>query len=112
MTAAVKYDETYDNPNADFWHETSTVGWSPSLEKENPSNLLDFALCLKEKEQLDGDSYHYRTILTNIIAITIEAATEKKMSNLLENLLWQKLLPEQDLLMVVDNKVIHIWALV
>ena len=55
MTAAVKYDETYDNPNADFWHETSTVGWSPSLEKENPSNLLDFALCLKEKEQLDGD---------------------------------------------------------
>ena len=104
MTAAVKYDETYDNPNADFWHETSTVGWNPSLEKENPSNLLDFALSLKEKEQLDGDSYHYRTVLTNIIAITIEAATEKKMSNLLETLLWQKLLPEQDLLMVVDNK--------
>ena len=104
MTAAVKYDETYDNPNADFWHETSTVGWNPSLEKENPSNLLDFALCLKEKEQLDGASYHYRTILTNIIAITIEAATEKKMSDLLETLLWQKLLPEQDLLMVVDNK--------
>ena len=26
------------------------------------------------------------------------------MSNLLENLLWQKLLPEQDLLMVVDNR--------
>ena len=45
----------------------------------------------REKEQLDGDSYHYRTILTNIIAITIEAATEKKMSNLLENLLWPKL---------------------
>ena len=26
------------------------------------------------------------------------------MSNLLETLLWQKLRPEQDLLMVVDNK--------
>ena len=104
MTAAVKYDETYDNPNADFWHETSTVGWNPCLEKENPSNLLDYALSIIEKEQLDGDSYHYRTILTNIIAITLEAATEKKMSDLLETFLWQKLLPEQDLLMVVDNK--------
>ena len=104
MTAAVKYDETYDNPNADFWHETSTVGWNPCLEKENPSNLLDYALSIEEKEQLDGSSYHYRTILTNIIAITIEAATEEKMSHLLETLIWQKLLPEQDLLMVVDNK--------
>ena len=104
MNAAVQYDETYDNPNADFWHETSTVGWSPSLAMENPPSLLDFALSLKEKEQVDGDFYHYRTILTNIIAITIEAATGKKMSNLLETLLWQKLRPEQDLLMVVDNK--------
>ena len=43
----------------------------------------------QEKEQLDGNSYHYRTILTNIIAITIEA--NEKNANL-ENLLWQKLL--------------------
>ena len=104
MTAAVKYDETYDNPNADFWHETSTVGWNPCLEKENPSNLLDYALSIEGKEQLDGSSYHYRTILTNIIAITVEAATEEKMAHLLETFIWQKLLPEQDLLMVVDNK--------
>lgn len=104
MTASVKYDETYDDSSADFWHETSTIGWRPDLIKENSSSLLDFALSLNEKEQLDGSSYHYRTILTNIIAIVVEVATDKKMSNLLETLLWQKLFPEQDLLMIVDNK--------
>ena len=58
MTAAVKYDEDYNNPTTDFWQETSAVGWSPSLLNENSSDLFNYALSLKDKEQKDGSSYH------------------------------------------------------
>ena len=51
MTAAVKYDEDYNNPTTDFWQETSAVGWSPSLLNENSSDLFNYALSLKDKEQ-------------------------------------------------------------
>ena len=67
MTAAVKYDENYDNPTTDFWQETSAVGWSPNLLNKNSSDLFNYALSLKDKEQKDGSSFHYRTVLTNII---------------------------------------------
>ena len=104
MTAAVKYDEDYNNPTTDFWQETSAVGWSPSLLNENSSDLFNYALSLKDKEQKDGSSYHYRTVLTNVLGMILEAATGKKISILFEELIWKKLYPEQNALIVVDNK--------
>ena len=104
MTAAVKYDENYDNPTTDFWQETSAVGWSPNLLNVNSSDLFNYALSLKDKEQKDGSSFHYRTVLTNILGMVLEAATGKKVPLLLEELIWKKLLPEQDALIVVDNE--------
>ena len=80
MTAAVRYDEDYNNPTTDFWQETSAVGWSPNLLNKNSSDLFNYALSLKDKEQKDGSSYHYRTVLTNVLGMIIEAATGKKIS--------------------------------
>ena len=36
MTGAVKYDEDYLNPTADFWRETAVVGWRPELAENVP----------------------------------------------------------------------------
>ncbi|MEC8146803.1 MAG: serine hydrolase, partial [Pseudomonadota bacterium] len=104
MTAAVRYDEDYNNPTTDFWQETSAVGWSPNLLNKNSSDLFNYALSLKDKEQKDGSSYHYRTVLTNVLGMIIEAATGKKISILFEEFIWKKLYPEQNALIVVDNK--------
>ena len=56
MSGAVKFDEDYAQPDADFWHETAMVGWRPTL-KENlkANNLKEFAQSLKETEQVDGE---------------------------------------------------------
>ena len=104
MSAAVEYGEDYSDPQADFWHETAIVGWRPQLvNAETPSTLFDYALSLQSKEQLDGEKYHYRTVLTNIVAMAIERATGERCQDLIEKHIWQKLRPEQDAAIVVDK---------
>ena len=104
MSSAVKFEEDYDDPLCEFWREAAVVGWRPDLVDENsPKTLLDFALSLKEKEQEEMEGYHYRSVLTNVIAMVIERATNKRVQDLLEKHLWQKLKTEQDAVIVVDK---------
>ena len=104
MSSAVKFEEDYDDPLCEFWREAAVVGWRPDLVDDNsPKTLLDFALSLKEKEQEEMEGYHYRSVLTNVIAMVIEKATNKRVQDLLEKYLWQKLKTEQDAVIVVDK---------
>ena len=104
MSSAVKFEEDYDDPLCEFWREAAVVGWRPDLVDDNsPKTLLDFALSLKEKEQEEMEGYHYRSVLTNVIAMVIERATNKRVQDLLEKHLWQKLKTEQDAVIVVDK---------
>ena len=104
MSSAVKFEEDYDDPLCEFWREAAVVGWRPDLVDDNsPKTLLDFALSLKEKEQEEMEGYHYRSVLTNVIAMVIERATNKRVQDLLEKYLWQKLKTEQDAVLVVDK---------
>ena len=97
MSSAVKFEEDYDDPLCEFWREAAVVGWRPDLVDENsPKTLLDFALSLKEKEQEEMEGYHYRSVLTNVIAMVIGKATNKRVQDLLEKHLWQKLKTEQE----------------
>ena len=104
MSSAVKFEEDYDDPLCEFWREAAVVGWRPDLVDDNSAKtLLDFALSLKEKEQEEMEGYHYRSVLTNVIAMVIEKATNKRVQDLLEKHLWQKLKTEQDAVIVVDK---------
>lgn len=105
MTAAPKYGEDYSDPDADFWVETAVVGWRPALlNAQSKNSLLAYAQSLEEAEQLDGEKYHYRTVLTNVLGMVIERATgDRTLQNLLYTELWSKLGPEQDLAIVVDK---------
>ena len=79
MSAAVKFEEDYDEPFCDFFEEAAVVGWRPDLVDDNsPKTLLDFALSLKEKEQEEIEGYHYRSVLTNVLAMVIERATDER----------------------------------
>ena len=104
MSSAVKFEEDYDDPLCEFWRAAAVVGWRPDLVDDNSAKtLLDFALSLKEKEQEEMEGYHYRSVLTNVIAMVIEKATNKRVQDLLEKHLWQKLKTEQDAVIVVDK---------
>ena len=104
MAGAVKFGEDYAQPDADFWHETAMVGWRPDL-KENlrASNLKEFAQSLKETEQVDGEKYHYRTVLTDVAAMALEQAANKSIFELMDEHIWQKLKPENDAHVILDS---------
>lgn len=104
MTAAVRYDENYADPAADFWRETAVVGWrNPHNGKPAAPSLLAFACALSDVDHADGTHFHYRTVLTNVIGMAIERATGQSLADLMEARIWQRLRPEQDAAVVVDR---------
>ena len=104
MTAAVEFGEDYSDLNADFWMEASVVGWRPALVKPDaPATLFEYALSRQRTEQKEGEKYHYRTILTNVLAMVLERATDTPLPKLLQSRIWSKLGPEQDACIVVDR---------
>ena len=104
MTAAPKYGEDYADRSADFWVEAAVVGWRPALRtKESATTLLAHATTLTESEQSNGDKYHYRTVLTNVLGMVLERAGQGSLQEQLQNELWQKLGPQQDAAIVVDS---------
>ncbi len=103
MTGAVKFGEDYASPMDDFWVETAVLGWRPDLaERAGTGSLKDYAFARTETEQGDGEGFHYRTLLTNVVAMVMEGATGTPVQDLMEQRLWQRLRPEQDGNVVVD----------
>lgn len=104
MTAAPKYGEDYADPEADFWVETQVLGWRPALKKkDSAATLLAYAKTRTERAQLDGEKFHYRTVLTNILGMVLQRACTIDLQDQLQNEIWTKLGPEQDAAVVVDN---------
>jgi CubicO group peptidase (beta-lactamase class C family) len=104
MTAAPKYGEDYADRSADFWVEAAVVGWRPALRtKDAATTLLAHAATLAESEQKNGEKYHYRTVLTNVLGMVLERADRGSLQNQLQNEIWQKLGPQQDAVIVVDS---------
>jgi CubicO group peptidase (beta-lactamase class C family) len=103
MTAAVRYGEDYDNAGDDFWHEAAVVGWRPQLvTPSSPRSLVDYAASLNVREHEDGEHFHYRTVLTNVVGMVVQRAAGQPLQTLLQERLWQPMGPEQDATVVVD----------
>ena len=104
MTAAVKFSENYDETNSKFWHEAAVVGWRPELkENDSKKTLLAYMSDLVETSQKDDEKFDYRTVLTNIVALTAERACGKKFQTLLQEYIWDKLYTEFDAEIVTDE---------
>jgi len=103
MTAAPAYGEDYSDVQADFWQEAAVVGWRPDLVGvDSPRTLLEYAATLQAPDQPDGQAFHYRSVLTNVLGMVLERAGGAPLQTLLQNALWQPLGPEQDANIVVD----------
>jgi CubicO group peptidase (beta-lactamase class C family) len=104
MTAAVSFGEDYDDSNSEFWHEAAVVGWRPELVKTNsPKNILDFMCNLTSSSQEDDEKFNYRTVLTNVLALTAQRACGEKFQDLLQKHIWDKLHTEHEAHIVADE---------
>ena len=105
MTAAVDYSEDYDSPSDDFWAETSVLGWVAWQHGgEVPASLHDYLLGRKQASHAELEQFHYRTVLTNLLAFIVQRVTGKSPAVVMQERLWQPLGPEQDAAVVVDGK--------
>ena len=103
ITAAVAYAEDYDDFNADFWQETAMFGWRPIADSQSaPSTFLQYTASLQQMVQDEGQAFHYRTVLTNVLGLALERAAGCKLQQLLQERLWSRIGARQDLLIVVD----------
>ena len=67
------------------------------------SDVIKFSKKIqKEFEQIDGEKYHYRTVLTDVAAMALEQAANKSVFELMDEHIWQKLKPENDAHVVTD----------
>ena len=84
MSAAVRYGEDYDNAGDDFWHEAAVVGWRPQLvTPSSPRSLVEYAASLSVREYEDGEHFHYRTVLTNVVGMVVQRAAGQTLQRLL-----------------------------
>lgn len=104
MTAGVTFSEDYAVATDDFWVETAVLGWRPDLAaRAATTSLKDYASGRTTTKHADGEAFHYRTLLTNVVAMAIEGATQTPVQELMERHLWQRLKPEHDANVVVDG---------
>lgn len=103
MSAGVAYGEDYEDPNTDFWRETSVVGWRPALvTADSPTTLREYARSLRGKDQAEGAAFHYRTVNTCVLGMVLEAAFERPLQHALTDLLWRPLRTRHEAAIVVD----------
>jgi CubicO group peptidase (beta-lactamase class C family) len=88
MASGVKFDEQYTNPDADISRYAS------ALLHGEPS-FHDLALSIKAKVK-PGTKFEYQTINTQVLGMTLEAATGQTLNHYAEEKLWSKIGPEGD----------------
>jgi hypothetical protein len=105
MTAGIAYSEDYDEPNSDFWQETSIVGWRPRSQGWPQTNsLLYNAGTQRQKQQPDGSVFDYKTICTNVLALLLERVFEQEFPKTLSDRIWSRLPMGDDAAIVVDGE--------
>jgi CubicO group peptidase (beta-lactamase class C family) len=88
MSSGVQFDEQYTNTHADILRYVS------ALLHGDPS-FHDLALSIKTKIK-PGTKFEYQTINTQVLGMTLEAATGKTLNQYAEEKLWSKIGPDGD----------------
>jgi CubicO group peptidase (beta-lactamase class C family) len=96
MASGVKFDEQYTNPDADISRYAS------ALLHGEPS-FHDLVLSIKAKIK-PGTKFEYQTINTQVLGMTLEAATGQTLNHYAEEKLWSKIGPEGDAFLFRSTK--------
>ena len=88
MASGVQFDEEYTNPGAD-------IGRYASALLHGEPSFHDLVLSIKAKIK-PGTKFEYQTIDTQVLGMTLEAATGQALNHYAEEKLWSKIGPEDD----------------
>lgn len=96
MASGVKFDEEYTNPDAE-------IGRYASALLHGEPSFHDLALSIKAKVK-PGTKFEYQTINTQVLGMTLEAATGQTLNHYAEEKLWSKIGPEDDAFLFRSRK--------
>jgi CubicO group peptidase (beta-lactamase class C family) len=103
MRAGTRFDESYDNPEADVRTYERVYLWRPDNGDPRPADALGYFATL-QNDGPHGGPFRYRSILTDVLAWVIERAAGARLHHLIERELWQPMGAEFDAEITVDAR--------
>jgi len=103
MRAGTRFDESYDNPEADVRTYERVYLWRPDDGRPRPEDALGYFATLAN-DGPHGGPFRYRSILTDVLAWVIERAGGARLHQLIARELWQPMGAEFDAEVTVDAR--------
>jgi hypothetical protein len=103
MRAGTRFDESYDNPEADVRTYERVYLWRPDNGHPRPADALGYFATLTN-DGPHGGPFRYRSILTDVLAWVIERAAGARLHQLIASELWQPMGAEFDAEITVDSR--------
>jgi len=102
MRAGTRFDESYDNPEADVRTYERVYLWRPDNGDPRPADALGYFATL-QNDGPHGGPFRYRSILTDALAWVIERAAGVRLHELISRELWQPMGAEFDAEITLDG---------
>jgi len=104
MRVGVKFNEDYDDLNADWRLMEVATGWrDPDPDYNGPRDMVGYMQTLTETESDHGGAFHYKSILTDVVGLCLQRATGRLFEELFFDHIWNPLGTEQDLVSIIDS---------
>jgi CubicO group peptidase (beta-lactamase class C family) len=104
MSAGVRFDEEdYDNPESDGRLIEQVSGYTTHRRPDLPADTADWILGLAG-QGAHGDRFQYRSIITDVLAMVVEAVTGRRFAEVFSERIWQRIGAERDADLIVDAK--------
>jgi CubicO group peptidase (beta-lactamase class C family) len=103
MRAGTRFDESYDNPEADVRCYERVYLWRPDNGQPRPADALGYFAALRN-DGPHGGPFRYRSILTDVLAWVLERAAGTRLHELIATALWQPMGAEFDADITVDSR--------
>jgi CubicO group peptidase (beta-lactamase class C family) len=101
MRTRTRFDEDYDNLDADVRTYERVYLWRPDVGDPRPPDALSYYRTLVNDEE-HGGVFRYRSILTDVLGWVLECAAGRRLHELIAELVWQPMGAEYDAEITVD----------
>lgn len=102
MRTGTRFNEDYEDPDAEVRVYETVIGWVPPLEPMAASGLYDYITRL-ENSSAHGGCFAYRSILTDLLGWVLERASGLRLPELLSREVWAPMGAEFDADVTVDR---------
>ena len=102
MRAGTRFDEDYDNLDADVRTYERVYLWRPDGRQARPDDALGYFATL-QNDGPHGGPFRYRSVLTDVLAWALERAAGTQLPTLIARQLWQPMGAQFDAEITVDS---------